>query len=51
MENGNINDLGEPGTKNGKGVGNLPGENADASDTATENTYPKKTGIQSTVGH
>lgn len=35
-----INDLGKPGGGNGKGVGNLPGENQDAGNVATENTNP-----------
>lgn len=37
-----INDLGSPGSKTGDGVGNLPGENQDANNAATENTDPMK---------
>lgn len=46
-----INDLGRPGAGNGRGVGDLPGENKDASSAATPNTYPAKKGIQSVAGH
>lgn len=46
-----INDLGTPGSKTGKGIGNLPGENKDASSAATENTYPAKGGVQPVVGY